>query len=316
MKEFIFGINAIMPVFIIMVLGYFLMRKGFFNPGFNEVCNKYAFNVALPTLLFKNMYETNLNGAENMDFIIFCALSITISFIVIWVVSAIIIKDKSITGCFVQGACRGNVAILGVAFIQSMYGTVAEAALMVAVVVPIINVYSVILLCSYDTATVASRRGEAVKKAAFNICKNPLIIGILAGLILNATNIKLPTIAFKTVEMIGDTATPMSLLVLGACFSFGATRSKITPTLIASFVKLFLMPAIIVPAAVYFGFRGSALATLLIMAGTPTAISSFIMAKNMNGDAALASGIVTITTLISAFSLTVWIFALRTLNLI
>ena len=316
MNEFIFGINAILPVFLVMVLGYILMRVGFFNAAFNEVCNKYAFNVALPALLFKNMYETNLNGAENMDFIIFCALSITISFIVIWVASAIIIKDKSITGCFVQGACRGNVAILGVAFIQSMYGTVAEAALMVAVVVPIINVYSVILLCSYDTATVASHKGDAVKKAVINICKNPLILGILAGLILNASNIKLPTIAYKTVEMIGNTATPMSLLVLGACFSFGATKTKLTPSLIASFIKLFLMPAIIVPVAVFLGFRDSALATLLIMAGTPTAISSFIMAKNMNGDAALASGIVTITTLISAFSLTLWIFVLRTLKLI
>ena len=106
------------------------------------------------------------------------------------------------------------------------------------------------------------------------------------------------------------------LLVIGAGFRWQAALEKRRTTLLAALVKLVLLPAAALPPAAALGFRGEALVALLVMSGTPSAVSSYIMAENMGNDGVLANGIVAVTTLLSAVTLTGWIFLLRTLQLI
>ncbi len=146
--------------------------------------------------------------------------------------------------------------------------------------------------------------------------KNPIIIGIALGVPFSLLNIRLPVILSKAVANIAGTATPIALLVVGANFEGRKALSKLKPTLIASLLKLLVIPAVFFPFAVMLGFRGSELVAILVMLGSPTTVTCYIMAKNMGNDAELSASAVVMATLLSSVTLTFWIFLLKTLSLI
>ena len=148
------------------------------------------------------------------------------------------------------------------------------------------------------------------------IITNPIILGILAGIPFSAADISLPTFISGAVESVSKTATPMALLSVGAAFSLAEAKKKLTPSVVASFIKLFALPLVFLPLAVFFGFRDSALVSIFIMLGSPTTVTSYVMAKNMDNDAVLASNVVMISTLLSAVSVTFWVFILKQFALI
>lgn len=314
MSEFIFSLNATLPVFFVMVLGYVLMQKGFLTPEFTRVADKLVFQVVLPTLFFKNVYDADFKEIVDPRFMLFCVFGTLISYGLFWLLTVIFMKDRSLWGSFIQGSCRSNVAILGVAFIQNMYGNAGPAAIMVALVVPMANILSVIILSVYDNEAKGQSRKELMRTTCLNICKNPLILALLLALVVSGVGLRLPTMVYKTVSNVAALATPLSLLVLGASFGGKEALAKLRPTMVATVIRLVLIPALLMPVAIVMGFRGQELATLLIMAGAPTAVSSYIMAKNMNNDGALASSIVASTTLFASVSLTLFIFAFKVLG--
>ena len=316
MGNFLFSLNATMPVFLVMVLGWFLMQIKLFNKNFLSVADKYVFKVALPVLLFRDIATTNLKEGFQLNFVLFCMAATTIMFLGIWGLASLFIKDKSMVGAFTQAAARGSAAVLGIAFVENIYGNSGMAPLMIVSAVPLFNIYSVIILtfCSQDNQ--AENRKENIKKAFFNVLKNPIIIGIALGVPFSLFNIQLPVILSKTIANVAGTATPIALLVVGANFEGSRAIAKLKPTLVASIIKLLVIPAVFFPLAVLMGFRGSELVAILVMLGSPTTVTCYIMARNMGNDAELSSSIVVMATLLSSVTLTFWIFLLKTLSFI
>ena len=146
--------------------------------------------------------------------------------------------------------------------------------------------------------------------------KNPIIIGIAAGAIFAFFRIPIPYIPLKVISNIGGTASPIALLVVGATFEGRKALAKIKPSIVATLIKLIIIPLIFFPFAILFGFRGSELVAILVMLGSPTTVSCYIMAKNMHNDAVLTSSIIVMATLLSSITLTGWIFVLRSMGLI
>lgn len=327
MADFIFSLNATLPIFLIMVLGWFLMRIGLFTKEFNKVADKYVFKVALPVLLFKDIATADIRSDFNLTFVLFCMITTTIMFLAIWGLSYIFIKDKTQVGAFAQASARGSAAVLGIAFINNIYGNSGMAPLMIVSAVPLYNILSVIILTfSADmgkeaqknklTDNVSNSKGSNIKKACINVVKNPIIIGIFLGLPFSIFGISIPPIPLKAVTSIAQTATPIALLVVGAGFEGAKAIKKIKLTAIATFIKLVLLPLIFFPFAIAFGFRGSELVAILIMLGSPTTVTCYIMAKNMGNDEVLSSSIVVMATLLSSVTLTGWIFVLKVMGLI
>ena len=153
-----------------------------------------------------------------------------------------------------------------------------------------------------------------------NVLKNPIIIGIVAGLPFSLLGIDITgpalNIPYKVISNLAATATPIALLVVGASFEGRKAIQKLGPTLTASIIKLFILPAVFFPFAVMMGFRGSELVAILVMLGSPTTVTCYIMAKNMGNDEVLSSSIVVMATLLSSVSLTFWVFLLKSLALI
>lgn len=316
MENFLFSLNASMPVFLVIVLGWMLMQMKLFNKEFLAVADKYVFKVALPVLLFRDISTTNLREGLDWSFVFFCMGATTVMFLGVWLFASLLMKDKSLVGAFTQASVRGSAAILGIAFVENIYGDSGMAPLMIVSAVPLFNIYSVIILTCCSQSGTGMSRAQTIRKACINVLKNPIIIGIVLGIPFSVFGITLPTILSKTVSNIAATATPIALLVVGANFEGRKAISKIKPTIIATLLKLMIVPAVFFPLAVMMGFRESQLVAILVMLGSPTTVTCYIMAKNMGNDAELSSSIVVMSTLLSSVTLTFWIFLLRTLSLI
>ena len=182
--------------------------------------------------------------------------------------------------------------------------------------VPLYNIYSVIVLTFEGETEDGKRETGKIKEACVNIAKNPIIIAILLGLVVAFLGIEFPVIIGKTINSVAQLATPLALIVIGAGFEGRKALAKIKPTLWASIIKLVIQPLVFLPVAVYMNFSGEKLIAILIMLASPTTPSCYIMAKNMKNDGALTASVVVATTLLAAFTLTFWIFLLRTFGLI
>ncbi len=315
LDNFVFSLNATLPVFFVMLVGVLLKKVGLFSDSFASSVDKYVFKVALPVLLFKDISEMNIGEAFDLKFVLFCAVTSVSMFLLAWLIAKLFVKDKSMVGAFAQGAARGSAAILGIALVQNIYGSSGKAPLMILVAVPVFNIMSVIIL-TLGASRENKSFSEDVKKALFGIITNPIILGILVGVPFALLDITLPAVISKTVSSISVTATPMALLSVGASFSLGRAMSKIKPALGASFIKLFLLPLLFLPLAVVFGFRGSELVSILIMLASPTTVTCYVMAKNMDNDSVLSSNIIVLATLLSSVSITLWVFVLRSMMFI
>ncbi len=314
MSNLLFSVNVTIPIFLVMVLGYFLRRIGMLNDNFVTVANKFNFKVTLPLLLFRDLSMVNIQEVFDLKFVLFCAIATSICFWGVWGLAKLCIKDKSLIGAFTQASFRSSAAVMGLAFIQNIYGSATMGSLMIIGAVPLYNIYSVLVLTFEGDHPENERDTGRLKQAGINILKNPIIIAIALGLIVALLHNPLPTLINKTVSTTAQMATPLALVALGAGFEGKKALAKIKPTLAASFIKLIGQAAVFVPLAAAFGFRGEKMVALVIMLAAPATPSCYIMAKNMNNDGVLTSSIVVATTLLAAVTLTAWIFLLRSVG--
>lgn len=314
MNNFIFSLNATVPIFLVILLGWILRQRHMLTKEFASVSDIFVFKVALPCLLFKDIATANIKETFDLTFVLFCMIVTTIIFLTTWLLTALIMKDKSMVGAFIQASVRGSSAVLGIAFVQNIYGSSGMAPMMIVASVPLYNIFSVIILTFHSNET--TKDTNKIKSACINVLKNPIIIAIFAALVVALLEIPIPDMALKTVSNVAATATPLALLVVGATFEGKKAISKIKPTALATFIKLILLPVLFLPLAYLFGFRDSKMVAILVMLASPTTVTCYIMAKNMHNDAVLSSSIVVTATLFSSVTLTLWVYLLRILGLI
>ena len=309
MDSLIFSLNATIPVFLVMVVGYILKQRKMVNDEFVECSNKFNFMVCMPALLIQDIMEVDIVSNFDGKYIAFCAFVTLFCIIVIWGVTKLCYHSSD-RGEFVQGAYRGSAAILGAALIENIYGNTGMAPLMIIGAVPLYNMFAVIVL----TFEADGGDNKKIKTALIDVCKNPMIISIFAGIIFSCLRIDFPQIVDNTIGMLARLVSPLALICIGAGFEGEKAIARVRPTLVATFIKLIVQPVIFIPLAIYFGFTGDKLIALLIMLGAPSTASSYIMAKNMNHEGVLSSSIIVLTTILSSFTITAGLFILKYLG--
>lgn len=314
MDNLIFSLNATIPVFLMMVLGYVLHIIGWIDDDFASKLNKFVFLVPLPALLFNDLATVNFSEMWDTKFVLFCFVATVISIGIAVGVSGLW-KDKSIKGEFIQVSYRSSAALLGIAFIQNIYGTAGMAPFMIIGSVPLYNVMAVLVLSLFKPGQQGFSM-EMLGRTGKGIATNPIMLGIAAGLLWSALRLPMPQILGKLVSSVGGVATPMGLMAMGAAFNFEKALGRVRPAVTAAFIKLIGFCAIFLPAAVWMGFRQEKLVAILVMLGSATTVSSFVMAKNMGHEGVLSSGVIMFTTLFSAFTLTGWLYLLRSMGYI
>ena len=313
MSNLIYSINATLPNFLLFILGKVLKTTKIINDEFTKTADRYVFRIALPALLFSDLTENNVGSAFDGKYVLFC-FSVTIfSIAVLWGLTEKFMKNEEQKGAFIQGSYRSSAAILGLAFINNMYDSVGMAPLMIIGCVPLYNIFAVIIL------TLKGDNGGKkpnMKETFINVMKNPILLSILIALPFALLNLHFPSFVNKAIGSVANTATPLALISIGASFEGKKALKKMKPTLLASFIKLILLAGLFLPLAVFFGYRNQELMALLVMLGSPTTVSSYIMAKNTGNDGILTSSIIVLTTLLSSLTLTLWIFVLKSFGVL
>jgi len=285
------------------------------DDGFVKTLNAFNYKITLPVLLVVDIAEADFYAVWDTSFVLYCFLVTLFCISIISLASKFFIRDNAIKGEFIQASYRGSAAVLGVAFMQNIYGTSAIAPLMILATVPLYNVAAVAIL-SITSPEGGGLDKSNLKKSLKGIATNPIIWGILIGMVISVARVKLPFIVDKTLHNFSVLATPLALIGLGAGFEGKKALAKIKPTIISTLIKLFVMPAAFLPLAARMGFRNEKMVAILIMLGAPTTVSCYIMAKNMGHEGVLSSSCVVSTTFLSSIFITLWLYLLKNYGLI
>lgn len=316
MDSFVYSLNATVPVFLLMILGNVLYHRGMLDRHFSDVADKFVFQVCLPCMLFMNLSGTDIRQNFNGAYLGYCFAVTLVSILGIWGAAKILMKDKGMVGAFVQGSYRSSAAILGIAFIENIYGSSEMAPLMMLGSVPLYNIFAVAVLTLENDKIKGQPLLGKLRSAFVGVLKNPIIISIFLGLLASCLRFQLPGMIGKAAGSLGAATSPLALVSIGVSFQGREALAKMKQTGIAAFIKLVGLTAIFLPLAVWLGFREQKLIAIIIMLASPCTPTAYIMAKNMDGDWTLASSIVVVTTFFSSVTLTGWIFLIRYLGLV
>jgi predicted permease len=321
LESFIYSFNSVAPIFLLVLFGMLLKKIGFLKDDFCTIADKFVFKVALPFELFKSVSQTEFRkifSSENMTVILFFLVGIIAAFCLLCVTVPHFIKDNAKCGSFIQGAFRGNFAIFALPLATNMFGEAGRIAAtpLLPVVTIMFNILAVVVFSIFAPKD-QTKKGinEIVKQITLSIVKNPLIIGILIGFVfsLMKTNFGLgvPQFAIKPIGDVSACAVPLALISIGVNFKPENLKGRIGIAAWSMAVKNMIMPALTLVVAILMGFRGLQLTMVLVSFGSPTSVSSYIMAKNMHGDSELAGQILLLTTVCSLATVFLFIFILK-----
>ena len=294
MDSLIYSLNATVPVFVVIVVGYLLKRIGWINQGFIEASNKINFKVTLPALLIQDMVNNNFMEKFELGYVIFCAVATTISILTMWFLARIFMKDKSIIGEFVQASYRSSAAVLGAAFILNIYSDTGMVPLMIIGAVPLYNIFAVIIL-TVECPEKGAGQSKTLSSTLKGIATNPIILSIVAGVILSVLNVHFPKMLDNTISNFSKMATPLALIAIGGSFEFGKALQKIKPAVIATAMKLVGWALVFLPIAIWIGYRDAKLMAIVIMLASPATPSCYIMSRSMHSEGTLTSSVIVLT---------------------
>ena len=310
MSNLLFSLNIVMPIFFLIMTGVFLRRVGVLKEEFCRQANTLVFYVALPATLFMDVAQSDIKAVFDIRFILYAAAMSFIIFFLAWFLAVLLLRDKAKISAAVHGAFRGNFAFIGLPVIRSMMqsDTITSGIMVIAFIVPLYNVLATFILALYDPEdSHVSPRGMLLK-----MLKNPLIISILAGIPFSLIPIPIPKMCADTLDFIGQLSMPLALLMIGANLRMESFRSEAKGILLSSAVKILVSPVAGTLGALLLGFRGEQLVTLFVLFSVPSAANTYIMTKQMHGDAEMSAGIVMVTSLFCTVTMAAGIFLLKT----
>lgn len=310
MKDFLLALSAIAPLFFPMAAGYLLKQINLLDEHTVKGMNKAVFRFFLPLLLCCNIYHSDLEQVFSKELTAFAVIAVLLSFLLFFGYVRLTEKDPKKQGVMLQGMFRSNFVLFGLPLASHLCGTeeIGTISILIAIIVPLYNVLAVfsLELC----------RGNKLnlKKTGKGIATNPLILSSLLGLVILCSGFKVPNIIDTSLSSMASVATPLALFLLGASFRFSGTKTSLKQLITVLMGKLVILPAVGLTVGYLLGFRGISLAGLLAMFASPTAVSSFVMAQEMEGDAELASQIVVWTSSIALVTIFCFLLILKRLG--
>ena len=307
----LFSVNAVAPLALLMGVGMLLRWRKLLSEAFFLSANKLAFTVLLPVMLFCNIYDCReMTEAFDWKYVGIGIGGIFAAFVLLMLIIPLVCKDKTRIGVIIQGIYRSNFLVFGVPVVTNMFGAgeLWTTSMLMPFVIPVFNILAVFALTWHITPEHGMKK---LRGALIGILKNPLIIAAILSYAFILTGLALPTSVYKALDSLSGMGSPLALIALGGTLQFSSMKRNVRVLIGTCAGKLILMPALILPAAILAGYRGSTIGALLAMAGSPAAISSYVMAQQSGNDGDLAGQVVVVTTIASVATMFLWIFVLR-----
>ena len=309
--------NVVFPLFVYMFIGIIARRAGLLDPDTCSKMNGFNFKVLFGVNMFKNVFTAR--EAFSADSLIYPAISVIYAiavFLLLYFIIPIFWMEKPRASCIIQGGYRGNSMLFAIPVVEAICGAddAALASMCVSIVVPLYNILAVVLF-----ETMRDRK-VSVWPLIKSIFRNPLIIGAIAGgvasVLSSAFGFDIPKAIMTPISVLSSMNSPLSLILLGAGLSFSSLRSNVRDLAIVCFIKLIAVPAGIAAVCIALGIEGTAFVSLFAIFCVPTAVSSFPMAEQMGGDGPFAAEVIAATSLLSLFTVFLWIALLQSAGLI
>lgn len=311
MENLMISANAVLPMCLVMALGYGTRRLGWLRREEISTINKIAFRIFLPCLLYYNIYCSDLSGSFDPLLMAFAVGGVLLTFGLALGYTLLTEKLPERRGVLIQGMFRSNYVIMGIPVATALLGAdqLGTVSILIAVIVPLFNMLAVVVLEVF--------RGQKPKPLHIlgQIAKNPLVIGSVLGILTLVAGIRLPHILEQTIQSVSAIASPLQLFLLGAFFQFSGLKTYRRELVTVSTAKLIVSPGLLLGLGALLGFRGVAFVSLIGIFASPTAVNSFTMAQQMGGDAELAGDIVVTTSAASILTMFLWIFLFKSLGM-
>ncbi|OMH39059.1 AEC family transporter [Motiliproteus sp. MSK22-1] len=303
--------QIVLPIFLLLISGFLLRRLKVIDTTFVDQASRLVFSLTLPILIFLSVAQADFFQLFSARQLTYVYTSTCLAVLLIYFCTRKLITAPADQGVFTQGAFRGNFGIIGLAVVFNMLGSpgLPPAALLLALIIPLYNVLSIIVL------SLSNEGGLNPKQLLISIIRNPLILAVAAALPFSMWSLPMPELLKSTGSYFADLTLPLALLTIGASLDLKYLGTSSKPAIHASLLKLVTLPILLTFGAYLTGFRGNELAILFVLFGSPTAAASFVMAKVMGGNGTLAANIVALTTLGSILTLGTGIYLLKILSL-
>lgn len=311
MENLMISANAVLPMCLVMALGYGTRRLGWLRREEISTINKIAFRIFLPCLLYYNIYCSDLSGSFDPLLMTYAVGGVLLTFGLALGYALLTEKLPERRGVLIQGMFRSNYVIMGIPVATALLGAdqLGTVSILIAVIVPLFNMLAVVVLEVF--------RGQKPKPLHIlgQIAKKPLVIGSVLGILTLVAGIRLPHILEQTIQSVSAIASPLQLFLLGAFFQFSGLKTYRRELVTVSIAKLIVSPGLFLGLGALLGFRGVAFVSLIGIFASPTAVNSFTMAQQMGGDAELAGDIVVTTSAASILTMFLWIFLFKSLGM-
>jgi malonate transporter len=299
-------INALVPVFALIALGAALHRTHFIAEASWRAVERVTYYVLFPAFLFNAITMADFTGQPVGPMALVLVGAIAVMTVVVYAVQGVIKFDGATFSSVFQGALRFN-SYVALAAIAALLGTqgIALSAIAVAIMVPLLNTLCVAVLVRHAGDVEAT-----AMMFAKQFVQNPLIMSCLAGIAVQVLGIPIPAVLMTTVDMAGKAALPLGLLAVGASLDLADARARPLPVVVATTLRLLVMPMLVLAGTLLVGLDGIAKTAALICGAVPGASSSYILARQLGGDAPLMANITTAQTLAAMLTmpLILWVF--------
>ncbi|MCR5482512.1 MAG: AEC family transporter [Clostridia bacterium] len=311
MEMILLALGVVVPLFIIMAVGYTARRVGIISDSGVGTVNKLLFWVFLPCIMFSSIYTTDISDID-VRVVLFAVVGTVAVSVASFVFVPFFEKKRERRGVLIQGIIRGNEVYFGFPVISALIGDkyLGIAAIIVAATSIMYNIFSVIALEYY--------KGKVTSKGriALNVIKNPLLVSTLIAIAFLFLHVPVPDMIFSAISSMSKVATPLALFLLGASFSFKASRDCIGEVSALVVIKLAVLPAIAIGVSTLLGFRNFEIVLLFVTFGVPTAVASYSLARELESDYVLAGQIVVFTSVFAILSTFLWTLAIQMMGLI
>ncbi len=292
-------VTSLLPVFALIALGAACRRAGFPGDAAWPHLERFTYWILFPPLLFSNIVASPVEQGQALTLAAAFLAAVMAMAAILFALRPILPISGAAYSSVFQGSIRWN-GFVALGLVSTLYGPpgVALAAVAFATLVPTVNVLSVLVLSRYAGDAPAPLRSVAVSLAT-----NPLILACAAGIAVAASGLGAPAPLLQTLKMLGDATVPLGLICVGAALDFRALKGAGVPVAATMTLKLFVMPGLMAAACAAMGIEGLALSVAIVCASVPGATSSYILARQLGGDATLMANLITASTLVSALTM-------------
>lgn len=315
MQYLLIALKAVLPLLLILLLGYGLKKAGAIRETTSEDLNKLLFKIFLPLLVFKNVYTSDLEELFSHPTLLYIIIFTIIVFIVFYFIIKLVEKDNKSRGVMLQGIVRVSALLFGLPLTASILAP--EKMGIVALATTLTVFFNAILpATAFALYSSSSKQKFSFKELLKQLFTNPILLAALLALALRAVNLNIPEVLTSTINKLSAVAIPLAFILIGAGFKFTKLEKLDSSLVFTVLSRTIIVPALALLGAILLGLRNENLLAVLAVFAGPTSVSSYPEAVAHDADTKLANDIVVYTMLVDVFTIIIFITILASLGYI